>query len=162
MDADLKWNGSLRDLKGITFFVREFRFSENDLYLPLFRKLGMLEQLNNSMKNTSFFTWQGNSYEHATTEEFSKLRKRICDSVTHLEITNDQRDSFLRISEQLAISLLIPDEVLKGKGVPHIRDINGNMVSYVLHVAKITPVLREKTVHQCDLRPQLHKSDSEI
>jgi len=111
MDADLKWNGSLRDIKGITFFVREFRFSENDLYLPLFRKLGMLEQLNNSMKNTSFFTWQGNSYGHATAQDFSKLRKGICDSATHLEIANDQRDSFLRISEQLAISLLIPDEV---------------------------------------------------
>lgn len=66
------------------------------------------------------------------------------------------------LSRKVEDDLLTPDEVLKRKGVPDIRDINGNMVSYVLHVAKITPVLREKTVHQCDLRPQLHKSDSEI
>lgn len=113
MDADLKWNGSLGILDGITFFVREFTFKENDLYRQLFADMDMSSQLNNSMKNTSFFSWNGRIYGDGAAEQFSTLRKKICSSASQLEITSEEKASVFRISEQLAISLLIKDEEAK-------------------------------------------------
>lgn len=109
MDADLKWNGPIEKFAGITFFVREFMFHEDKLYLELFRDLGIVSQLDNSMKNTSFFSWQGKALSEGNVSELMELRKRICDSAGKLGVDSEQKNSIIRISEQLALSLLIQD-----------------------------------------------------
>jgi hypothetical protein len=63
IDADLKWNGSMPNRKGICFFVEEFIFAENPFYNEVLPKINLKVQLENSMKNTSFFSWGGEKFD---------------------------------------------------------------------------------------------------
>lgn len=107
MDADLKWNGPLTELNGITLFVNEFAFKENTFYEPLVKQDWFAEYPNSTMKNTSFFYWGG--YVPSINDKIliKDLMARI------KEITSDERNSqefnlsTWRISEQIALSLLV-------------------------------------------------------
>lgn len=107
MDADLKWNGPMKELVGITFFVNEFEFRENTFYAPLTNKDWFSEYPSSTMKNTSFFYW--GSYSPSTED------KKNIEVLMGLlkKCTNDQSNqidfnvSTKRISEQIALSLLV-------------------------------------------------------
>jgi hypothetical protein len=50
------------------------------------------------------------------------------------------------LSRKVEDDLLIPDKVLEGKRVPHVRDIDGYVVSYLVHIPKVAAVLGQETV----------------
>lgn len=107
MDADLKWNGPITELNGITLFVNEFAFKENAFYEPLIKQDWFAEYPNSTMKNTSFFYWGG--YVPSINDKI--LIKDLMERIK--EITSDERNSrefnlsTERISEQIALSLLV-------------------------------------------------------
>jgi hypothetical protein len=109
MDADLKWNGSLGELKGVTFFVRETPFNNNDIYKALFDKLGIISRSNEFMKNTSFFSWNGITYAQEDVRYLKNLLSQIYQESKNLNVCPEEQASLIRISEQLAMSLFIKD-----------------------------------------------------
>ena len=109
MDADLKWNGSLEKLDGVTFFVRENPYNSNKNYELLFKALGIESRSNEYMKNTSFFSWSGLNYPQQDFESLETLLSRIYKESKKLEVPVEDQTSLVRISEQLALSLFIRD-----------------------------------------------------
>jgi hypothetical protein len=107
MDADLKWNGPMVPLRGITFFVNEFNFASNDFYTPLVKCNWFQGHENSSMKNTSFFYWGGYVPTAHDIKEIRELMTRIS------QLTLDEKNSpefnlgTSRISEQIALSLIV-------------------------------------------------------
>ncbi|CAN2170292.1 hypothetical protein MCEMRE182_00033 [Candidatus Nanopelagicaceae bacterium] len=106
MDADLRWNGKIPPLKDITYFVKEFDFSDREPYRDLSRNRHWNFGNEISMKNTSFIYWGG----YQTTNLDSELIRDVMDSIN--QICNfevyfaEYKDSLLRISEQIALSVL--------------------------------------------------------
>ena len=107
MDADLKWNGPIRHLSGTTLFVKEFLFKENEFYEPITKTNWFSEFSSSTMKNTSFFYW-GN-YKPSTNDKklIEELMKRIIATTDDQSNTKIYNSSTKRISEQIALSLLV-------------------------------------------------------
>jgi hypothetical protein len=107
MDADLKWNGPIGSLNGITLFVNEFAFEENTFYEPITRSNWYSEFSNSTMKNTSFFYW-GN-YEPSVDDkkQIESLMNKIKLITNDYANSSDFNFSTKRISEQIALSLLV-------------------------------------------------------
>jgi hypothetical protein len=107
MDADLKWNGPIRQLSGITLFVNEFILTENELYQPITKTKWFSEFSNSTMKNTSFFYW-GNYKPSAQDEnQIEVLMERIIATTDDQANSEIYKSSTKRISEQIALSLLV-------------------------------------------------------
>lgn len=109
MDADLKWNGPLGELKGVTFFVKETPFNSDKIYEALFEKLGIISKSNEFMKNTSFFSWNGITYTQEDVRYLKNLLSQIYQESKNLNVFPEEQASLIRISEQLALSLFIKD-----------------------------------------------------
>ncbi len=109
MDADLKWNGSLGELKGVTFFVKENQFKSNEIYAALFDKLGISSRSNEFMKNTSFFSWNGITHAQAEVRYLKNLLSQIYQESKNLNVFPEEKASLIRISEQLVLSLFVKD-----------------------------------------------------
>lgn len=107
MDADLKWNGLLPPLKGVTLFVKEFEFIQNSFYTPLTSKDWFEGYSASSMKNTSFFYWNGYEPSERDVEEIQLIMKRISDLTSESANDLEFNQSVNRISEQIALSLLV-------------------------------------------------------
>jgi len=107
MDADLKWNGPISPLKGITLFVKEFAFEENAFYEPITRSIWFSEYSNSTMKNTSFFHW--GSYQPSGDDKklIEVLMEEIRITTDDHTNSNNFNSSTKRISEQIALSLLV-------------------------------------------------------
>jgi hypothetical protein len=107
MDADLKWNGPMAPLNGITFFVNEFNFTSNDFYAPLVKCNWFQEYKNSSMKNTSFFYWGG----YVPTAYDIKGIRELMTRISQLTLDKNNSPQFnlstSRISEQIALSLVV-------------------------------------------------------
>lgn len=107
MDADLRWNGPIPRLTGTTFFVNEFRFKDNPTYSKLLESNGWQSDSDFTMKNTSFLYW--GDYKPADkdqvfiVEAMSRIQE-LCDSRI---IPSEDTDFIKRISEQIALSLLV-------------------------------------------------------
>jgi hypothetical protein len=107
MDADLRWNGPIPHLSGITFFVNEFTFSTIDPYPRLLETCGWKASRAITMKNTSFLYWGG--YEPSQQDKsfiedtMAKIRQVCCDGL----IQDEYAESMIRISEQIALSVLV-------------------------------------------------------
>jgi hypothetical protein len=107
MDADLKWNGPISELAGITLFVKEFNFSENAFYAPLTNKDWFSEFPNATMKNTSFFYWGGYTPSTEDKESIKVLMELITICTNNTSNSADFNEGTKRISEQIALSLLV-------------------------------------------------------
>jgi hypothetical protein len=107
MDADLKWNGPIPTIQNITLFVDEFKFKNNEFYLPLLMSDFFQSHLECSMKNTSFFYW-GNHSPKAT---YRDLVHQMMEEILKITLNPDNPAEFnsstRRISEQIALSLLV-------------------------------------------------------
>jgi len=109
MDADLKWNGPLPKLETITYFVREFTFKDNELYVELFNGAGWQKYLQYSMKNTSLVTLNGYKF---TNDAVSNLISKIELLETTIKKSNfsvEQKKDLSRIAEQVVLSLVFDD-----------------------------------------------------
>lgn len=107
MDADLKWNGPITELTGITLFVNEFVFKENAFYKPLMKKDWFSEYPNCTMKNTSFFHWGGYIPSLDDKKIIEDLMEQIRVTTNNESNSSDFNSSTKRISEQIALSLLV-------------------------------------------------------
>jgi hypothetical protein len=107
MDADLKWNGPIPPIQNITLFVDEFKFKNNDFYSPLFTNKFFERYIECSMKNTSFFYWD----DHDPKAEYKTLIHEIMGEISKSTANPDNSTEFnsstRRISEQIALSLLV-------------------------------------------------------
>lgn len=107
MDADLKWNGPMPRIQNITLFVEEFTFNRNEFYSPLFKNDFFKRYFECSMKNTSFFYWG----DHNPKAEYEDLIHEIMGEISNVTANPDNPTEFnsstRRISEQIALSLLV-------------------------------------------------------
>jgi len=107
MDADLKWNGPISSLNGITLFVKEFAFEENTFYEPITSSNWFSEYSNATMKNTSFFHWGTYKPSEGDKKQIESLMNKIEITTNNQENLGDFNSSTKRISEQIALSLLV-------------------------------------------------------
>jgi hypothetical protein len=107
MDADLRWNGVIPQRKGITFFVDEFSLKEKSPYRELLSNHEFSNILNPRMRNTSFFSFAGVRVEEVFLNSIMELQTMIENMAKSDIIGELDRESVLRISEQLALSLAV-------------------------------------------------------
>lgn len=107
MDADLKWNGPISPIRNITLFVEEFKFKNNDFYSPLFENEFFQKYIECSMKNTSFFYWGDHNPRSEYKTLIYEMMKEISKSTENPNNPTEFNSSIRRISEQIALSLLV-------------------------------------------------------
>lgn len=122
MDADLKWNGPIPQISEITLFVDEFKFLENPFYVPLVESSWFAGYSETSMKNTSFFYWGGYTPTPHDRSEIEHIMKNIAELTSDSGHTTNFNQSTLRISEQIALSLLVEKT---GKQVGFLKKSDG-------------------------------------
>lgn len=107
MDADLRWNGPIPKLEGVTFFVNEFMFDSRVPYSQLKEKMKWSPLKSITMKNTSFLYWGG----YVPTQGDKKFIEECMYGLNELclrgEVSAEHTLSLLRISEQIALSVLV-------------------------------------------------------
>jgi hypothetical protein len=114
MDADLRWNGVLPGLNGVTFFVEEFSLLNKSPYAQMLNSPLLAEFHGASMKNTSFISWGNHKITQSEKNQVLAIEKLILKTVNSELVPLDDKDFVKRISEQLALSLFvekIPEEV---------------------------------------------------
>lgn len=122
MDADLRWNGPMPTLKGITFFVNEFNLEDNPIYWKLCEFSGWKSNKEFTMKNTSFLFW--GDYKPIDTDllfinqAMDKIQQ-LCNLGT---IPPEDSVSINRISEQIALSVLVD---VKNQQVNFLKLVDG-------------------------------------
>ena len=109
MDADLKWNGSLPVIKSTTFFVREFVLTSKLEYKELLEVMNLKELTLNTMKNTSFFSWNGSIAPEKITSQLFELWVFMLKKIEEMSVSESTKESLKRVSEQLCLSILIPE-----------------------------------------------------
>jgi hypothetical protein len=107
LDADLKFNGPLPNVSGVTFFVKEFKMSDDFRYARLLSLFNTADYENASMYNTSFFTFGSHLQKNLELSEFFSLQQKVIDLVRSLEIDPVEIGNMERISEQIALSLIV-------------------------------------------------------
>lgn len=106
MDADLRWNGKLPTLKGITFFVEEFKLKNRSPYAQLIQIDELNSYSESSMKNTSFVFWGDYKISEGEKKLTFALESEILKAVSGNSVPLDDKAGIVRISEQLALSLM--------------------------------------------------------
>jgi len=106
IDADLKWNGSMPNKKGICFFVEEFVFADNPLYQEVLPQIKLTGQLENSMKNTSFFSWGGEKFTPSKKDQILEFISGFEKQVALLDLSETKKQEVSRIVEQLGLSIM--------------------------------------------------------
>jgi hypothetical protein len=109
MDADLKWNGPLPPIRPTTFFVREFILSSKFEYSNLLEMMAMQELASNTMKNTSFFSWCGRTAPEKISSHLLEIWSFMLETIERMTVSESMKNSLRRISEQLSLSMLIPE-----------------------------------------------------
>ncbi len=110
IDADLIWNGLMPKREGICFFVEEFIFADNSLYNVVLTQLKLTEQLENSMKNTSFFSWGGKKFKPSKRDEILEFIGGFEKQLALLNLPETKRQEVSRIVEQLGLSIMFDRE----------------------------------------------------
>lgn len=125
MDADLRWNGKLPVLKGLTFFVEEFRFAHRSPYAQMFRDTEFVQFRESTMKNTSFIHFGGSRLLEDDGSRILAIENCIRELTETEVIPKDDREVVFRLREQIAISLFadeIDSKVFFLKEVDGLRD----------------------------------------
>lgn len=125
MDADLRWNGVLPGLKGVTFFVEEFTLQNKSPYAQMLNSPLFAEFDRASMKNTSFISWGNYKVTQTEKDRVLAIEKLITETVNSDLVPRDDKSFVKRISEQLALSLFahkISEEIFFLKATDGHRD----------------------------------------
>ena len=107
MDADLRWNGSLPEIQGLTFFVKEFVFIDKSPYRQILHRLVPGGSSTTSMKNTSFFSFSG---KNIPVEFLNHVRQKNRDFESLIELCDiGELDRLIlnRLCEQIVLSVLV-------------------------------------------------------
>ena len=107
MDADMRWNGVLLGLKGVTFFVEEFTLQNKSPYAQMLKSPLFAEFDRASMKNTSFISWGNYKVTQTEKDWVLAFEKLIIETVNTDLVPRDDKSFVKRISEQLALSLFV-------------------------------------------------------
>lgn len=122
MDADLRWNGPMPLLDGITFFVNEFSLKDDPTYLKLLESSGWKSNKEFTMKNTSFFFWG----DYKPIDEDLLFINQAMDKIKQVcnqgSIPPEDSVSIIRISEQIALSVLVD---VKNLEVNFLKKVDG-------------------------------------
>ena len=112
MDADLRWNGSLPNLEGITLFHKEYLLHEKSEYTFLVKELDSKKDWSSKrMLNTSFVTFSSKTIKTETRNAIDFYFAMVNNHSDKLEENQkSSRLQLLRIAEQLAISLALQDD----------------------------------------------------
>lgn len=113
VDSDLRWNGSIKPIKSVCFFVQEFRFTDSNEYKKLFNLLKRDLDENKFMWNTSFFTFGGAKLPFNVEEKIWDFYKEFNTKLQTLEFKDNHYSQKLRLSEQISISYYA-DEISDG------------------------------------------------
>lgn len=122
MDADLRWNGPMPQLDGITFFVNEFALADREPYPELIQLCGWNSPKEISMKNTSFLFWDGYIPSAADRSFIKQSMIRIQELCTNGNIGVEHNASLIRISEQVALSVMVD---MNNQEVNFLKDKDG-------------------------------------
>ena len=126
MDADLRWNGPLliKNSKP-TFFINEFKLKNRAPYKQIIENSLLNKYLKASMWNTSFFTFSGLKITETQIQEVLEIHEVLSKIIQSEVIGIDDRESLVRIAEQLAISIAAESwgvELGSIKGVDGFKD----------------------------------------
>jgi hypothetical protein len=113
MDADMRWNGSIPKIDGITFYVKEYAFIERPHLLKYISMVNQSTNVEGSMLNTSFFFPNGLVDQDEFRAESLNYLQKIESGLSKLS-TEEQSQLFLpHLSEQLAISMYFSKQKMK-------------------------------------------------
>jgi hypothetical protein len=105
MDADLRWNGAITEMNGVTFFVDEFNMLEKSPYRQMLQSLNLDLSRGISMKNTSFFTYQGISISQEQLNAIKSSFESYPSLLLQADIGTLDRNLIERLSEQFTFSV---------------------------------------------------------
>lgn len=122
MDADLRWNGPIPELKDPSFFVEEFILNDRQPYPMLLEYCEWPSNKSLTMKNTSFVYWgsfQPVESDRIFIEEAMLKIHAFCNQGI---IQRESAEFIARISEQIALSVMVG---LKGMNVTYLKSVDG-------------------------------------
>ncbi len=122
MDADLRWNGPIPELNGTTFFVNEFKLKETYPYSNLLEMSNWQSRKEFTMKNTSFLYWGGFKPERRDELFIQEAMCKIQELYSQDVISKENADSMNRISEQIALSVLVD---VRNQDVKFLKETDG-------------------------------------
>lgn len=101
MDADLRWNNKMPDLRNVTAYLEEFEMIEPYLPSPICTLLN--NEHPGKMMNLSFFTFAGTHISEEVCYEIASLQKQISMLSRNENLSPEIREK-CRMSEQIALS----------------------------------------------------------
>ena len=111
MDADLRWNGALSDINGVTSYLEEFDlFSSLDYSIHL-SDLPKIPNCN--MLNLSFFTFGEVTIPEIISKRILDLQMRIASTEGFDSESNPNYLSTARMSEQIALSYFLHEKKVR-------------------------------------------------
>lgn len=122
MDADLRWNGPIPQLIGTTFFVNEFKLKDDPVYLKLLEFSRWESEYEFTMKNTSFIYWGDYKPAYGDKIFIDKAMKTVQEACIKGIIPQENQSAIMRISEQIALSILVD---VKHLNVNFLKEIDG-------------------------------------
>jgi hypothetical protein len=106
MDADLRWNGPLPKLQGVTFFTEEFHMTDKSPERQVIRVLEFLEYREATMKNTSFLFLGSFSIDQQQQEMVISCLKDFDQIISSADLGKMDYASIIRLKEQIIFSLI--------------------------------------------------------
>ena len=107
MDADLRWNGQLKQRRAITFLTCEYEMNQKSPARQIVKKLGIANE-NPKMYNVSLFSFGGVSLSKAQENELFSTYKGFDDLLHQSDIGLLDKQVFNRLSEQFTLSVHAP------------------------------------------------------
>jgi len=107
VDADLRWNGPLLETKVVTFFVNEFKLKDRSPFREFIKLKNFSVFSDASMKNTSFFTFNGLEVSSEKLYSLQQTYERILSELRLGTVARLDLPVISRISEQLAFSMVV-------------------------------------------------------
>lgn len=107
MDADLRWRNSINSFNCLTFLVKEFQISENQLMSKLLQITIFKEYSDASMKNTSFLTFGGAKFSKDVISKIKSTQKNFSKLIKEIDLDEKNQASIIRLSEQLCLSFFL-------------------------------------------------------
>lgn len=106
MDVDLKWNHNVTFPRKPFFFVKEFSFSEIEEFNLLNDFIKKHKDINMFMCNTSVFSFNDILFSENIVNEIRQFFDELRNIISDLETDSKKSENLIRLSEQIAMSLL--------------------------------------------------------
>ncbi len=114
MDSDLRWNGPCPKLNGPLFYVHEFELSKHVDFIKMNRDVVAKVWPSAQMHNTSFAYFHNFSLDEDKIQQVYKLYQDINDWCSNDLLDEEMRSHIARLSEQLALSIVINSAIKMG------------------------------------------------